>query len=584
MKGDGEQRAARGRADVWEGASPGAQVELLASRGIRATLGPSGPQVDLAAAELCVLVATGAEGAKSLDKLTGQHGALASSPRWIDGPRRLYLFRRPPVLIDAVNLHGAVAGVSVIGSGSVDLPPAALPGGIELRWSPKDHPAHVGLTDLPAWLAKAALDPIEAHRAWDSVTAKSTGQVRVIAEWERELVRERGRVVRSHGNLCTILRRAPSYAGRLTYDEMAAAPRMAGKAMSEGDFGAIVERLERDLGLLVSPDAVRFAVACVAEEHKVHPVRDYLTGLRWDGTERLGTVAGAALGAEGQLAGALMGRWFLSAAARPLRPGCKVDTALVLVGPQGARKSSVFSVLTGEWFSDTHVDLASKDAFLQLAGTWVMEWGEIERVTSRKGADEIKAFLSSKTDKYRPPYGRSVVEIPRSCVIVGSTNQPQFLEDETGSRRFWCVRVGKIDLELLRQWRDQLWAEAVHLVNGGERWWLEADEDAEREGDAEQHAVDDAWGPTVREWLGRQSREDHTAAEVLSGALDIPRRDHSKGTCMRLARVLREIGCERRKHRPERVMNGRKVTGEPTWCWFYEGTREALDGDGLPFA
>jgi hypothetical protein len=113
-----------------------------------------------------------------------------------------------------------------------------------------------------------------------------------------------------------------------------------------------------------------------------------------------------------------MGRWFLSAAARPLRPGCKVDTALVLVGPQGARKSSVFSALAGEWFSDTHVDLASKDAFLQLAGTWIMEWGEIERVTSRKGADEIKAFLSSKTDKYRPPYGRSVVEIPRSMIQV----------------------------------------------------------------------------------------------------------------------------------------------------------------------
>lgn len=551
--------------DPWAGASSAAVLDLLRARGIEAHLGPEGPQVDLGATGLCLLTSHGPEGAKSLDALCGQHGALPGAPRWLDAAgRRCALYRAPPGLRgDAINLHGTAPGVSLAARGVVLLPPCAPVGSIELRWSPRDHPASTPIKPLPLWLAAVAADPLAAQRAWDTAGKGPEAKAELDA-WQKNLVWERGKIARTHGNLCKILRGAPEWSGRLAFDEMARAPCLDGDALTDPRVDALRERIEDTLGVAFSTEALWSAAGVVAAERRFHPVREYLRARVWDGTSRIDLVAPAILGAKTPLEALFVRRWLISAAARALRPGCKCDTALVLVGKQAALKSTFFATLAGAWFCDTASDITDKDAFLQLASAWVIEWAEFERVTSRRGADEIKAFLSSREDRYRPPYGRAQITVPRACVIVGSTNQSTFLDDETGSRRFWPVAVADvIDIETLTAWRDQVWAEAVALLDSGERWWLDKGEDAERHEAAAQYAVEDPWAVAVSRWVLAQGRSDHTAGEILAGALDVPRKDHTKAASMRVGKVMRALGWERVNRRPTR--EGK--VGDLTWLW-----------------
>lgn len=385
-------------------------------------------------------------------------------------------------------------------------------------------------------------------------------------DWRDQLYPgKKGGYANTFANVCTILRHAPEYAS-LRYDEMNLAAMLAGKRVDDAGLGAVRESIERLYGFAPAAASVAEALGTVSAERRFHPVREYLAGLVWDGVPRLDEVAAKILGAAGPLPALMVKRFFVGAIARVMRPGCKLDTALVLQGAQGVRKSTFYRVLFGEWFTDTHVDLSSKDAYLQLAGAWGIEWGEVERVTGRRGADEIKSFLSAAVDRFRPPYGRGIVEVPRTSVLMGSTNQTTFLDDDTGSRRFWCVRVGaSVDVEMLATQRDQLWAEARSLYDRGEPWWLDAADEGSRAEDAEVHAVEDAWTDPILRWVAKNDdRDEFTAAEVLTGALEMHKRDHDRNSVARATRVLRVAGWDRRKHRA--VRDG--VVGPPVWCWF----------------
>ena len=195
-------------------------------------------------------------------------------------------------------------------------------------------------------------------------------------------------------------------------------------------------------------------------------------------------------------------RWMISAVARIMQPGAKVDHMLILEGPQGAKKSSALKVLAGaEWFTDELAEIGSKDAAQQMRGIWIIEIAELDAI-GRAEVSRIKAFLTRTTDRYRPPYERYVVEVPRQCVFAGSVNPDTYLRDETGNRRFWPVRCGRIDLDALRRDRDQLWAEAVARYREGAIWWLDEPEliaEVKAEQDQRYHA--DAWDSRIDRWL-----------------------------------------------------------------------------------
>jgi putative DNA primase/helicase len=286
----------------------------------------------------------------------------------------------------------------------------------------------------------------------------------------------------------------------------------------------------------------------------VHPVQAYLGALKWDRQPRIDTWLQDYLQAS-EVPPGVGRRWLLSAVRRALQPGCKVDTTLILVGQQGAGKSSGMRALMPDpaWFSDTPIDMGSKDAYLAMQGVWCMEVAELSSMRARD-AESIKAFLSAQVDRFRPPYGRNMVELPRGTVFVGTTNEQEFLDDPSGARRFWPVKVGRIDVLAITRDRDQLWAEAAHACSRGEPHWLTRDESTELADMQEQYQRTDPWTGRVAEWL--QGQPAVVLADVLTEGLRLDAAQSHKGAAMRVAGILTRLGWLKRRVRT----NGKRRT------------------------
>lgn len=243
--------------------------------------------------------------------------------------------------------------------------------------------------------------------------------------------------------------------------------------------------------------------------HHRHPVKDYLEGLTWDGEERLDRLVIDYLGAEDDaLTRAMTRKHFTAAVARIYEPGVKYDYCLILVGPEGCGKSTLFATMGGDWYNDSLTTMDGKEAMEQLSGGWVFELPEITAL-KRSEVESIKSFLSRQCDAYRRAYGQRVVRYPRQCVFGGTTNEEYFLKSKTGDRRFWVVPV-KPELRTHRYFRrdlsrdrDQIWAEAVYRYRQGEELML--DDELAAQAKTRQEAYNDEADDPIKtaflEWL-----------------------------------------------------------------------------------
>jgi hypothetical protein len=385
-------------------------------------------------------------------------------------------------------------------------------------------------------------------------------------------------LTKSYASICQILR-TPSLRAAvledapLEFNEQTMTPTVGRRAIEPVDVARIRERAEirfsspkRAKGLQFNRGDIEEAIAQVSREHPFHPVAEFLGALKWDGVERLSHLAADVLQigpGELALSTILLRRFMIAAVARALKPGCKVDTVLILTGSQGARKSTFLRILAGdEWFSDTAIDIHSKDAFMVLRRVWILEWAELAAMTRARDGEAVKGFVSSQADTFRPPYEREVRNVPRSNVIVGTTNSAQFLNDETGERRWWPVPVSEtIDFALLASLREQLWAEAVAAFRKGEQWHLTPDEETLLRAAQVRYKARDAWEDLVLPFVESCSLPP-TLADVLKDGVNKPAGQWTPHDERRVTRILREAQFENRQL---------QIAGRRAWRWIKKG-------------
>lgn len=260
---------------------------------------------------------------------------------------------------------------------------------------------------------------------------------------------------------------------------------------SDSDDSQLRNYLSTTYEGLVGKSIIDDCLTEVAEKGAFHPVRDWLRSLVWDGMPRAETLLIDFLGApDTPYIREITVKFFKAAIARVFRPGCKFDYCLVMSGPQGIGKSTILNRMGGKWYQDSLSSIKGKDAMEQLQGYWIVEMGEMQAV-SKVENEEIKAYISRQTDKFRESYGRRVTEHPRQCVFAATTNDRIFLRDRTGGRRFWiamCSGEGRKALaELTPDYAAQCWAELMRLYAEDDTLILSKDAEATATDLQEQH-------------------------------------------------------------------------------------------------
>jgi predicted P-loop ATPase len=376
-------------------------------------------------------------------------------------------------------------------------------------------------------------------------------------EWRDELIRtEKGKIMAILANAITTLRSAPEWSDVLGFNEHTLnvstrrdTPWGPVATWQDHDTYLLVNWLQRH-GQRISISDANAAVETVARDHTYHPVRDYLDSLKWDDICRIDDWLTLYLGATtSDLNRAIGARWMISAVARIYEPGCQADHVLILEGPQGQGKSTALRSIGEPFYSDDIPELGTKDASLGTTGIWIVELAELEAMT-RGEVSRVKSFISRRTDRFRPPYGRRLVEAHRQCVFAGTVNHGEYLKDETGGRRFWPIECGRIDLDSLRRDKDQLWAEAAVRYHKKEPWWLDTP-DLIRAASEEQEGryLPDPWESLVAEWLGRRLKDmtrkaEVTTADALQEAIHKETGQWSRADESRVGTILRRLNWE----------------------------------------
>ena len=283
-------------------------------------------------------------------------------------------------------------------------------------------------------------------------------------------------------NFEIIMENDSRFAGKIKFDEFSRQEHLMGgvpweneacdRAWGSRDDAALYSIIQTDYGVKNRNDYFD-AVKNVSMRNKFHPVRDVLDGLEFDGGEHIRGLLPDYLGVEDtEYSHQVMRLWMLGAVARVYEPGCKFDYTMIFTGPQGLGKSTFLKMmaLNDAWFNDSLDSLDSDKAAQSLMGSWIVELAELKSLArTAGGVESVKRFLTAAQDKYRGPYERRADIFLRQCVFAGTTNKSDFLQDETGNRRFLIIQTGinepaksLFDPEAIDDMKAA-WAQAAHI-------------------------------------------------------------------------------------------------------------------------
>lgn len=372
-------------------------------------------------------------------------------------------------------------------------------------------------------------------------------------------------------NVDTILEHHPDFAGFIRFNGLSRRVEVTGGVLAVHSRETMAQNLSywlqrSEFQLKVSAMDCGAALLAVAKRHEYNPVSDYLHGLRWDGVPRVAQVLTRWCEAVGnkEFIEDITRKFFVSAAARALEPGCKVDTVLVLQGTQGTGKTSFVEVLAGDWYTTVHSKIDDKDTRMQATGAWFVELSELA-TAARSTIEQLRGFLTQRSDDIRVPYAATIENYPRRCVFVGTTNSDQPLIDQDGNRRYWVVACGRINIPEIQANRDQLWAEAVELYREHQqqmqegryeeeltaRWWLTPAEQKRADAENGVFLAEDPFDDAIKAWLAKPGEKpewvtvNHLAQVALHMTAESLVRDHT--ILSRLGKTMKALNWERQR-------------------------------------
>lgn len=351
-------------------------------------------------------------------------------------------------------------------------------------------------------------------------------------------------------NAVAILENDPEQKGRMWKDAFLQRILTGDPPREWGDVDdiALVLYIQRVAGLpKIGKEIVSQAVVNVAHTNERNCVTDWMDSLVHDGTPRLDLFLSDCLGAEdSEYSRAASRNFWLSMVARAYHPGCKVDNMLVLEGAQGVGKSTALQIIGGDWFAEQHESATNPKAFAEiLQGKLLVEISEMDSF-NRSEVNRVKQTVTCVSDRFRASYGRYAQDHPRTCIFVGTTNRDDWNRDETGARRFWPITCGDINLEAIRENRDQLFAEAIARAKSGEPHWLMPAEHTQREQDARYQS--DPWEETVRSYCDVVGQ---VKIPALLTHLGLETSKHTRSDQMRVGAILRRLGFGRARQQSQ---------------------------------
>lgn len=290
------------------------------------------------------------------------------------------------------------------------------------------------------------------------------------------------KVLQTVRNCEIIIENDERFAGKIKFDEFSQQTYLVGdivwqsdnnRAWSSYDDSALFSILQSDYDMKNRNDYFD-ALKNVSMRNKFHPVREMLDSFKWDGKENIRSLLPCYLGVvDSEYSYQVMRLQMIGAVARVYEPGCKFDYTMIFTGPQGIGKSTFLRklALKDEWFNDSLDSLDSNKAAQSIMGSWIIELAELKSLArTAGGVDFVKRFLTATQDKLRLPYERRTDVFLRQCVFAGTTNKSDFLQDETGNRRFLIIQTGVNEptksLFTLEATEDikAAWAQAVHIL------------------------------------------------------------------------------------------------------------------------
>ncbi len=412
--------------------------------------------------------------------------AETSRHAWLDGAPEVQVPETFDTPSDPLAGFGKAAAGAVVGNRNAHL--TSLAGSMRRR-AMSEAAIAAGLkaenAALPDPLPESEVEGIARSIARYEPEPEAIAHVPLRGAWsEHAIVNDEGGIIPCAENYSLLLRHHEAFGlwlnsrtGKPVWDRCPW--RAPATPVADGDDFQMLCWLARERIWYKPPCDLLQGIAEVAAARPYDPWRGFLEGLTWDGTPRLGTAAARLLGDRTPAAGQMFAWWLISSVARSYVPGTQVDHMLILEGLTGLGKTTFLRelVIDPAFYARlvVHGDLSNVRTIGKIHGPVVIELAELETLR-RAGVQAMKAFVDERIDRVQWLYARTQTDVPRSCVFAGTTNDPTFLEDETGNRRYWPIACKSVDIPQLKLEREQLWAEAVALYKAGTKWWPTAED------------------------------------------------------------------------------------------------------------